>query len=256
MRVVLVGNTVTPDAVGGLPRYVRELAGALVAAGCDTVILAKRVDGAAPRIERAPDGVSIVRHAVPSKRNPLFGAAYPFYAARGVLGPIRTLRGPDTVVHAHFSVTALPLALSGERFLYTFHAPMWRELLDERQDTYRLPRVVQQPAVAAVRTGEQLVVGRAAGTFVLSEFMRGELAELNAAVGARSRLLAGGVDLARFAPDPAVARAGTRAPVVFTARRLTPRTGVAALVAAMPELLQAHPAACSSSPAPGSWRES
>ena len=43
---------------------------------------------------------------------------------------------------------ALPLALRGIPYLYTFHAPVYREALNERQGSYALPRVVQAPAVA------------------------------------------------------------------------------------------------------------
>lgn len=243
MRVVLVGNTVFPDRVGGLPRYVRELASAIASAGCETIVLAKRVDAESPAMETAPDGVRIVRHPVPSKRNPLYGVAYPFYAARGVIGPLRAMSSADTMVHALFPVTALPLALSGARYLYTFIAPMWRELEDERQGTYALPAALRRPAVAGVRGCERLVVGRAAGTFVLSEFTRRELGELNQSAAREARLLAGGIDVDRFCPDASVARTGADAPLLFTARRFTPRTGVDRLLAAMPAILRAHPTA-------------
>ena len=243
MKVVLVGNTIWPDAVGGLPRYVRELAGALVRAGCETTVLAKRVDASSPRVEDAPDGVRIVRHAVPSKANPLFGAAYPFYAARGVRRPARAAYGPDTVIHAHFPITALALTPPGLRFLYTFHAPVWKELLDERQGTYVLPRSFQRAAVATVRQAERLVVRRASRTFVLSDYMRGELTRLSADAGTRAELLAGGIDIDRFSPDPTVTRRSVDSPLLFTARRLTPRTGVDRLVMAMPAILGNHPQA-------------
>jgi glycosyltransferase involved in cell wall biosynthesis len=222
---------------------VRELASALARAGCETTVLAKRVDPHSSTVETARDGVRIIRHTVPSKRNPLFGAAYPFYAARGVLPPVRSARSNETVVHALFPVTALPLAVSGARYLYTFVAPMWRELLDERQGTYLLPAALRGPAVACVHACERLVVARASGTFVLSEFMRGELDELNHGAAAQAQLLAGGVDVDRFCPDPAVARAPAHAPLLFTARRFTPRTGVDRLLTAMPEILRANPAA-------------
>src|SRR5271167_2910383 len=107
MKVVLVSNTIPPDKMGGLPRYVRELGTALAKAGCETIVLAKRADSEAPRIEDAPDGVRIIRHSVPSKRNPFFAPAYPFYSAYGVLAPLQGAQGPDTIVHAHFPVTAL-----------------------------------------------------------------------------------------------------------------------------------------------------
>jgi glycosyltransferase involved in cell wall biosynthesis len=239
MRVVLVGNTTVPDTVGGLPRYVRELATALSRAGCETIVVAKRVDARAPAVERADDGVQVVRHSVPSKRNPLFGPAYPFYSARGVLAPVRSALGAETVVHAHFAVTTLPLALTGTPYLYTFHAPLWRELLDERQGTYHLPGPLERPAVAAVRAAERLVVRRSAHTFVLSEFMRGQLRELSDRVAHDAQLLPGGVDLAKFSPG----LADSPDPVLFTARRLTPRTGVDRLLRALPEIIRAHPTA-------------
>lgn len=243
MRVILVGNSVYPDRLGGLPRYVRELGGALARAGCETVIVAKRANPEAPDHEVAPDGVRIVRHRIPSKRNPLFAAGYPFYSIAGVLGSLRGGRDPETVIHAHFPVTALPLALTRIPYLYTFHAPVWRELLDERQGTYTLPRAVQRPAVAGVRTTERLVVRRAAGTFVLSEFMRGQLGQLNAAVAHGAALVPGGIDLDRFSPQPGAPRATTDEPLLFTARRLTPRTGVDRLITAFAKVVACHPRA-------------
>jgi glycosyltransferase involved in cell wall biosynthesis len=243
VRIVLVGNTIPPDTVGGLPRYVRELATALSRADCEVVLLAKRVDGAAPRVEVAPDGVKIIRHSVPSKRNPMFAAAYPLYAGRGVLRAMRSEARPPTVIHAHFPITALPLALGGPPYLYTFHAPVWRELLDERQGTYALPGPAQHATVALVRAAERGVVRRATATFVLSDFMRSQLGDLDERVAAAAHLIPGGVDTDRFRPDPSATPGDPGAPLLFTARRLTPRTGVDRLIAAMPEILRAHPLA-------------
>jgi glycosyltransferase involved in cell wall biosynthesis len=243
MKVVLVSNTIVPDKVGGLPRYVRELATALARAGCDVVVLAKRVADGPPAREKASDGVTIIRHPVPPKSNPLFAAFYPVSTARGVLAPVHRARGPETIVHCHFAPTAFPLALTGLRFLYTFHAPVWRELLDERQGTYRLPGAVQPTVVAAVRASERLVVNRSPRLFVLSEFMRGQLAELSQAAGARAEVLAGGIDLDRFAPDDRTPRSDSGSPRLFTARRLTPRTGIDQLLSAMPEISRRHPRA-------------
>jgi glycosyltransferase involved in cell wall biosynthesis len=243
MRVVLVSNTTPPDKMGGLPRYVRELASAVARAGCETILLAKRASPDPPTVEDAPDGVRIVRHSVPSKRNPLFAPAYPLYTAYGVLGPLRATSGLDTVVHAHFPATALPLAVARTSFIYTFHAPVWKELLDERQGTYALPLPVQRAAVAGMRAAERTVVRRARATFVLSEFMRGHLFELSSEVARAARVLAGGIDIDRFSPDPRSPRAATPSPLLFTARRLTPRMGIDRLLAAMPEILAHHPAA-------------
>lgn len=243
VRVLLISNTAPEDKMGGLPRYVRELAGALAGTGAQATLVVKRVDGTAPAVERAPDGVEIVRHPVPSKANPLFGAAYPLYTARGVLGPVRRAAAPDTIVHGHFAVGALPLALRGVPYVYTFHAPLWRELLDERQDTYHLPGPLQGAAVRGLRTAERLVVARARRTFVLSDFMRAQLGELSRGAGARAEVLPGGIDLHRFAPGRPEERVGAEAPLLFTARRLTPRTGVDRLLLALPAVLAEHPEA-------------
>ena len=78
---------------------------------------------------------------------------------------------------------------------------------------------------------------------VLSEFTRQELAKLDAPTAIGARLLPGGVDLDHFSPGlpvsgPWVANA---TPLLFCARRLTPRTGVQELVQAMPAIRSAFP---------------
>jgi glycosyltransferase involved in cell wall biosynthesis len=241
MNVVMVSNTTPEEKMGGLPRYARELAGALVRAGVEVTLLVKRVTPEAPELEIAPDGVRIIRHRVPSKANPLFALGYPLYTASGVLGPVHRRRRSDLVVHGHFAVTTLPLALTGVPFVYTFHAPRWRELLDERQGTYELPRFAQRPAVGGLRAAERIVVSRARRTFVLSEFMRGQLRALSPRAADAAERLGGGIDLGRFAPGPDGGRASAQAPLLLTVRRLTPRTGVDQLIAALPAIRAAHP---------------
>jgi glycosyltransferase involved in cell wall biosynthesis len=241
MRVILVSNTTPPDKVGGLGRYARELAGALARRGCDVTMLVKRVDPGSLRRERAPDGVKLIRHNVLSKRNPLFAPTYPFMTARGVLGPIRKLVDAGTMIHAHFPVTAIPIALAGRPFVYTFHAPVWEELIDERQGSYVLPGAIQGASVTGVRVAERYVVNHATDVFVLSDFMRERLSEISPRAADRAIVLPGGVDTTHFAPQTAVARAPLSAPRLFTARRLTPRTGVDVLINALPAILVRHP---------------
>ena len=192
-HVVMVTNNALEDKLGGHERYVRELASALCQRDLAVTIVAKRWSADSPPQERCPDGVVIDRYAVPSKRNPLFAAAYLPYLARG----IRTRTngsGSGTVIHAHMALHALPLALSSTPFLLTFHAPVWRELLSERQGSYILPGPIQGAAVAALRRVERIVAGRATQAVVLSEFMRGELARLDPGAAERARLIPGGID--------------------------------------------------------------
>jgi glycosyltransferase involved in cell wall biosynthesis len=239
MKIVMVTNNALEDKVGGHERYVRELASALAQRDVDVTIVAKRWSSEAPAREQCSDGVVIDRYAVPSKRNPLYAAAFVPYVMRGIAA--RTASSDaNTVVHAHMALHALPLAFQRRPYLLTFHAPVWRELLDERQGSYLLPRPAQRPAVAGMRRVEQVATTRADRCTVLSEFMRGELAVLDPHAAERAILVPGGIDARRFHPEP-VERPADEPPVLFTARRLTPRTGVDELIRAMPSIVASRP---------------
>ncbi len=238
----MLTNAVAPDKVGGLERYVRGLAAALVRTGADVTVLAKRLDDAHPPRERGDDGVLIVRHPVPTKTNPLFGALYPLVAAQAVL---RETRDSRAVLHSHFPLQALPLALLRRPYVHTFHAPVYKELIHERHGSYFLPAVAHRPAVAGLQAAERAVVRRAAGLVVLSEFVRAEVGALDRVAGERAVTIPGGLDVDRFAPGPGIQDpwAADAEPLLFAARRLTPRTGVDTLIDAMPAVREALPRA-------------
>jgi len=83
-RVIMVTNAVAPDKLGGLERYVRELAAALVRQGLQVTVLAKRVRPEHPAREMGADGVAVVRHNVPSKRLRTFALRYPVHVAAAI----------------------------------------------------------------------------------------------------------------------------------------------------------------------------
>ena len=242
--VLMLTNALSPDKLGGLERYVRELSAHLVAKGVPVTVLTKQVHADHPLEEIGSDGVRIVRQPVPDKSRRTFALQYPAYVALGTLRHTRGL-GPGWILHGHYALTSLPLVTTRRPYLYTFHAPVHKEILSERGDTYALPRPVQSAAVAAVRTAERFVVARATRSITLSRFMRSELAELSATAAARSEVVAGGIDTDWFCPGPKLRSqwAAPAAPLLFTARRLTGRTGVSELVEAMPEVLVHHPQA-------------
>jgi glycosyltransferase involved in cell wall biosynthesis len=243
MRVLMVTNNALADKIGGLERYVHELASALTRKGVGATIVAKRWSSDQPPREEGADGVIVERYAVPSKRNPLYAVLFPGYTTVGVRARSR-VASADTVIHAHMSLPALPLALSRRRFLFTLHAPVWRELLNERQGSYLLPPVVQRPAVGMLRRAESFVAHRASGTVVLSDFMRSELAVLDNGAAERAVVLPGGVDDTRFRPGPErPAPHQDGAPILFTARRMVPRTGLDELIRAMPPIRASWPGA-------------
>lgn len=230
--VLLISNAITPDRAGGLERYVRQLGTALSARGADVMILARRVDPGDPERTVDPDGVEIRRFSTPPRSNPLYALGYPLASARAVLETVSS-ETPKRVVHGHYPLQALPLALRGGRYLYTFHAPAHREIAPERQGAYALPGPAEQAAVALMRRGESRIVCKAAKVVVLSEFMRSQAAALGARADAIS-LLPGGLDGERFSPGPPIQHPSARGagPLLFTARRLVPRTGVLELVEA------------------------
>jgi len=241
--VVMLTNAIAPDKLGGLERYVRELSGRLVAADVDVTIVTKQVDAAHPVSEIGEDGVRIIRHTVPSKRDPLFAVKYPLSVGQGVLRELRERDG--AILHGHYAITTLPVTLPGQAakhpYLYTFHAPVHKEMLSMHEGTYLLPQVVRRPAVAALRAAESRVATGARRAIVLSDFMRDEFAALDRRGNTEIQVVAGGVDTDWFTPQGKVFRDPGDAPVLFTARRLTARTGVAELIESVPRLRSVFP---------------
>ncbi|MCW2538979.1 MAG: glycosyltransferase [Frankiales bacterium] len=242
MHVVMLTNAIAPDKIGGLERYVRELSIHLVKAGCGVTVIAKRVDQEHAPDETGFDGVRILRHDAPSKRDPSFALRYPLIVTAAVR---KALRGheSETILHGHFPVPTLAPALRRARYVYTLHAPVYRELLSEHQGSYALPRPLQRVAVGGLRAAEALVVARASRVITLSEFMRSEVRQLSAKAGDNTRVIAGGIDTDEFQPGsfPAESWSADAYPLLFTARRLVPHTGVLQLVQAMPQILARQP---------------
>ena len=241
----MLTNVVAPDKLGGLERYVRELADTLAARGATVSVIAKVGRDGVPGVERVDDRLTIVRYRPPSKRNPFFGPLYPVkisLAVRAALrasgaGPAAVRRG-DVVVHGHFPLPMIPVLLAGLPFVYTMHAPVYKELLGERQQSYALPAPVQRAAVAVLATLEAAIVRRARRLITLSGFVEGEATAL-ARRPVRTVRIPGGIDVDRFSPGSGEDRPGT--PVLFSARRFVERTGVELLVQAMARIVRELP---------------
>ncbi len=240
--IVMVTNAVVPDQLGGLQRYVRELAAALVAVGASVTVVSRRTSPELPALELGGDGVTLRRFEVPRRTHPLYAALYPLASLRAAAAASRS-RGE--IVHVHYPLQAAGAALAGARYVHTFHAPIYKELLAEHRDRYLLPAPLRPALVTVARGGERAVARRAAATLVLSRYMQGELAPLSARASRRATVIPGGIDAERFRPGIPVSHAVTERadPLLFTARRLVPRTGVSQLVQAMPEVLRALPEA-------------
>jgi glycosyltransferase involved in cell wall biosynthesis len=246
MRIVHVTNIVSPDKQGGLERYVRELAETQAAEGHRVSIIAKAGPGVRePRLVLST-GVDINRYFGPSKQNPLFVVMYPFTVTAGVLRVLRRLgvrrsaSADRTVFHAHHPVPAIALRLARLPYVYTFHAPVFKEIIGERQASYKSSDFVLKTAVFAMRLLESWLLRGAARVHTLSDFVRAEALALGVRPG-RCSVIPGGIQLDRFSVSTTTPTAdGTR---LFAARRLVERTGVEELVEAFAEIRRAVPAA-------------
>lgn len=237
----MLTNAVAPDKLGGLERYVRELASALHSRGHDVAVVAKRVQPSDPLHEVGDDGVLVERYRAPSKRNPLFVLLYPLVVGRDVHRALRRA-GAGAVVNVHHPIPALVPMLLGIPYVYTFHAPVWREILPERHDSYFLPAGLGRLGVALFRRMESLLLRRARLVITLSGFIRDEAFALGVDPQ-RHRLVPGGLDEQRFSPGPHEHVPGQDGPNLFTARRMVDRMGIDQLIEAMPAVLQALPGA-------------
>ncbi len=239
IRVLLLSNAITPDRKGGLQRHCRELGTALSRKGADVMIHARKIDSGDPERSIDPDGVEIVRFPTPSVDHPLYAVGYPVAVFRAVHMVARAERS-TRVLHSHYPLQALPLALARTPFVHTFHAPVNREVVPEHQDRYALPKAAREPAVKLMRAGERKVMGSAQEVITLSRFMRDEAIALGADAETMT-LIPGGIDTDRFSPGPPVSHpwATGDGPLLFTARRLVPRTGVRELVEAFAHVSRA-----------------
>lgn len=240
--VALVTNQV--DKVGGLERYVLELAAGLSERGTNVTVIAKQTTGEPQAAPDSAGGASIVRTWVPSKRHFWFAPAYAIGVPISAQRAISRARGRAALVHGHFFAPMLGPALCRLPYAYTCHGLVHTELLDERLDTYALPDQLQSVAVRAVREAERFVMGQAEKITTLSEYMAGEVRKLVGA-SASVTVIPGGVDTTRFSPGSAEVPmwAQGRFPVLLSTRRLAQGKGVLQLVQSMPAVLAAYPKA-------------
>ena len=238
MRALLLTHVAAPDRVGGLERHVRELAAALVGAGVPTTIVTKRVSETLAAREIGDDGVELVRVGVPDKGSRTYPIRYPVALFRAIARALAE-RSADTVIHGHYCVPTLTPLATRRPFVYTFHAPLWRELVVESSgDRQRLEKLLSR----GVRTAEREIVKRASRVIVHGRYTRALVEELDPGAAADAVVIPGGIDAKRF-PEHA-ANGHRREPGslrLFTARRMTPRTGLAELIEAIPTVAQAFP---------------
>ncbi len=198
MKVLMVTNAVAPDKLGGLERYVRELAAALVRKGHDVTTLSKRTDPSQPSAETGDDGVRLLRYRDPAQvgsavRGEVPGQRGQVGAAHGARRRLRRPARPLSDLDAAGDHHRIP-------YIYTFHAPVHKEVVGERQGAYRAPGPVSAATVEVMKRIERRVLERAAIVVTLSEFVAGEMRAITRPGSTTWKKIPGGLKTDYFTP--------------------------------------------------------
>lgn len=250
MRALFLADAVFADKPGGSQVVARELAREMVARGHEITFLVARHNEQAPDDE-CHDGIRIVRYRGAGKAGD--------FVRQGRQACSRLWHEtPFDIVHTHFAYSAVgPLQAipASTPHLRSFYGPWdvegWVEdcafMAKMQAQGEHLPRHLLRSAKARMKRvlrhqAEVANLRRSREIIVLSDHSRDEVLELGAPAK-RIHKIHPGVDARRFHPVPD--RRPVRqqlglpldAPILFSARRLTPRMGLDNLIRAMPRVI-------------------
>jgi glycogen(starch) synthase len=249
MRVLMVSWEYPPVVVGGLGRHVHALATALVAAGHELVVLARRPPGTDasthPTLDEVVEGVRVLAvaedpaHLEFERDMVAWTLALGHALLRAALARLGGWR-PD-VVHAHDWLVAHPaIGLAealGVPLVATFHAT----------EAGRYAGWLSAPVSRQVHSIEWWLANRADAVITCSAAMRAEVAELFERDPADITVAHNGIEPRGWHVGRAAVAAARRryapggAPMLFYFGRLEYEKGVQDLIAALPRIRRAHP---------------
>jgi len=237
MRILQILDRLAGSAAGGM-QLVAEATSRELAARGHSVTLVADLAG----IARSDDAVALVDR-------PLRSGALRYFNEGRV-----TLQRADAqvrfdIVHSHFALANLAAraSLAGRASVRTYHGSWDLEAAVEATTSPYPHERVASAAKRFARFGIDAVDLHASDAIVaLSEFSVGQLTERFHVPRAKIERIAGGVDVARFAPSDAklayrrkLGLAGE--PLLFAAGRLVRRKGFDRLVGAMPSVVRRFP---------------
>ncbi len=244
MRILVVAGWMHPDAEGGSFRVVYEVGRRLAARRHVVHVLTQRTQPSLPLAENV-EGMAVHRYEVSAPAGPRFYLSA-VAAVRRLARELHREVGLE-VVHTHHPVSAYAVAtcraLRGVPLVAVAHSLYHLEYLDRagydpRTGRERRVGLWRRLVALGLKRLDAVVFRRAARVIVLSEFMRGLVAEYHAEAAPKVVVAPGGADLAEFRPEPGRddARAAlglpVERPVFFTCRRLEHRMGLRELVEA------------------------
>jgi len=251
-HILCINQFFIPDSLGGVERVAHETMTRLAARGHRVDLVGQRTREGTPDTE-VVDGITMHRYGrAKSSRRPGGRTRDALHASRPVLAELaRTNRYDVVLPHHYFPYYAYlrTVEASPTPEIMTFHASYWQELrlegaerkLAKPIESLLFGRMARRTEVACLQRADQVVV--------LSDFSADQLDSYYAFARPKVVKIPGGVDLERF--HPADDRTALKrelglpesGPILFTARRLVPRMGLANLVAAFAEVHRSWPEA-------------
>jgi len=232
MKLLIATNQWFPDFTGGSARVATETARRLAARGHEVTVIAPRHAGQ-PKVTR--EGRLVLRRVLMRSRLPetftdIIGT---WRAAR----ELRRERFDLIVAHQTTAAVGALAASSGAPVALVYHASAVRELRFLRITLQMgLQRLATYPLEPPLLAAEHIAFSHAARILALSEFSSSLIKEDHPRHADRVVPVVGGVDVDQFAPlaDARDRLCLSRAtPLLVTARRLEPRTGVDELLRAL-----------------------
>jgi glycosyltransferase involved in cell wall biosynthesis len=250
LRILGISQFFYPDSFGGVERVAYETMRRLAERGHVIHMVGQRTKAGTPDVEEL-FGLTVHRYGGPAAGAKFGGRTLnALRGSRGVMSSLIDRMDFDIVLPHHYFpyyayIGLTPVKPAPE--VMTFHASYWQELrLEGAERSLGKPLETLLFGSLARRT-ENVCLRRADRVVVLSEFSREQLTHCYPFAADKITKIPGGVDLNRFRPagDRVAVREaldlpGDR-PVLFTARRLVPRMGVANLIKALSIVRQTAP---------------
>jgi glycosyltransferase involved in cell wall biosynthesis len=232
MRLLIASDQWSPDVVGGSARVAGDTARLLASRGHAVTVLAPRIAGL-PEAETTDD-VELRRVIRRSALPQTLTDPWETWRARDCVRAV----GADVLL-AHQSTVAAGLlaARIAAPLVLVFHASVTLEQRFLRRHLGPARRAANLAIAPAFVALERLALARASRILVLSEYSRRLVLEARPDAAARVVLVRGGIDGARFRPEPPGSEdlrsrwqipAGR--PFLLTVRRLEPRMGLEELL--------------------------
>lgn len=252
LKILIISDAFWPDYTGGITKSLLTEIEGLVTHGHQIVIVTRRLKKNSTPYERR-DGYEVYRYPSPPKGSILYWT-YPFFSLMQLPKLVKEMQISDfdvVYIHNPFQMLGLQRVCSGVPTVYTFHAPMLKEVeIERKHGKYGLFTPFVSFAKPVIRMVEQKALHQAKVILIRSQFMKEEMHRLYRSVDSRKiEVVPLAVDTARFkfANDPKAVRKSLGLPedrkILLTVRRVVGRMGLENLIDAMKLVTKRHPEA-------------